>query len=224
MKKILTLIGTITIIGSGAGNIISCGGNHARDSKILDLITKTNIEFVSLVPPKQATTTNKTIISELWTALVAANPKLPKNDPAGIKFESAQLVSGKAVPVKIEDSQAKKFKLLQVKYIFDQAQSIVNQVTKKDITVPAGTNPSIKNAQTIKAIMKSLQAANPSVASSDWKYFTLVPRTARDLVVNTKVTETYVVNVFNMSNTSTASFNITVKLLSKMPFRVSSVK
>ena len=104
MKKLLSLIGTISIIGSGASTVVACGSNNSSsrtsESTIIPSrsgadIIKDKITQTHFIVPKGTNrdTTNVAAIKAMKKALQTANPKLTPSDLAKITFSKETLVT-----------------------------------------------------------------------------------------------------------------------------------
>ena len=153
MKKILTLIGAISIAGSGASTVISCKENNTNNNK-------TNQGGFNPWDPSSWGEKQKTIFANYYL------------------------------------SSAKVF--------------LINQeITKVDLTVPAGTNPDTTNKDTITAIKTALKTANPILTDGDLKAITLSDVTL-GVGDSTRVEATITVGTGDQAATATKDLYVTL--------------
>ena len=173
MKKLLSLIGAISIVGSGASAVISCGDSstsenddQAKANAIRDKITKVDLTVENLAPG----TENSNTIKAIKTALQSENPALTITDLAKITFNTVDLKDGEAVTVKatITVNKAKATKDLNVTLAQtdqQQADAIKDKITNVDLTVPDTTKPDL--AEATPEIKTALQSGNPTLTKND---------------------------------------------------------
>ena len=214
MKKLLSLIGAISIVGSGASTVISCGGSsapknndQAQANAIKDKIKDTNIMISGV---SSLDTTNTATTNVIKEALQNANRTLTDDDLAKITFNKVGLLPRVGVPVTatITVGEATAKKDLQVTMNpsdQDKANDIRDRITNVALTVPAETNTDTTNPETITAIKTALQSQNPALTSEDLAKITFgaVTLTAGKAV---KVTATVKINTAK----ATKDLNVTV--------------
>ncbi len=179
MKKLLSLIGAISIIGSGASTVISCNDasntNSADQQKangIKDKITDTNITVSSKKVGSHYNTKWIGTLNDILGALQYTDQTLTKLDLGYITLSEATLVLNKPVSVAaiITVGTAKVTKDLKITLGTtdqDKVNAIKGKIIHVDLTVPAGTNHDTSNPATATAIKTSLKNANPSLTSDD---------------------------------------------------------
>ncbi len=176
MKKLLSLIGAISIVGSGASAVISCGDfskpkndDQAKANAIKDKITNVNLTVAGGIAPG---TKNAATIEAIKTALKSENPRLGIEDLAKISFADAMLQSGVSTTVKaiitVGTATAEKdLKVTLAKTDQQKANAIRDKITNTNLTVSESTNPDITNANTIEAIKTALQSENDALTADD---------------------------------------------------------
>ena len=98
MKKLLSLIGTVSIIGAGVNTVISCNDNSSVDQQTADAI-KGKIVAKDLNLPVGTSTNVSQDKQALDKALQAANQTLTAQDLATITYSGPALIPGTAVNV-----------------------------------------------------------------------------------------------------------------------------
>ena len=183
MKKLLSLIGAMSIVGSGAATVISCSDNSTSDQQkadaIFNKITKTDLTVPSNISPD---TSNSLTTAAIRIALQSVNPTLSDSDLDNITFAKTTLQPGTSVnvPATIKVGSATDTVDLSVTLAAsdqNKANAIKNKIAKGDLTVPSGTNPDTTNAATIAAIKKALQTANPTLTNDDLTTITFASKT-----------------------------------------------
>ena len=187
---------TITVGAATADKDITVTLSQSDQQKADAIKAKiTNVDLIAPAGTNPDTTTKDTIAA-IKKALQTANPAVTSDDLATITFASAtlQVDIGVLVTATITVGSATDTVDLNVKLAeTDQqkADAIKARITNVDLTVPAGTNPDTTNADTIAAIKKALQTANPAVTSDDLAAITFAKATLQtDLSVEVATTIT----------------------------------
>ena len=173
MKKLLSLISTITVIGGSTSAVIACGTSTTKPIKPSSDIVNKGTEITSKIKQTNITVpagtnpdvTNPQTVTALNTALQTANPNLKASDLNALNYKGGPLVAGQAVKVIVTatvDGRVSPPKQLMVTLTKPQnpAQAVIDKITNKNISVPAGTNPDVTNPQTIKALNAALKKAD----------------------------------------------------------------
>ncbi len=176
MKKLLSLIGAISIVGSGASTVISCGSSasstnsdQAKANAIKDKIKNVDLKISGVSKYAADDPNTATMIK---TALQTANPTLTKDDLAKITFNKVKLLKYNAVSVtatiKVGKATVKKDLNVTVEPTDQEnADEIRDKITNVNLTVPADTIPDTSNVATITAIKTALQSENTTLTSED---------------------------------------------------------
>ncbi len=214
MKKLLSLIGAMSIVGSGAATVISCSDNSTSDKQKTDAI-KNKITNVDLTVPSGTNpdTSNRITTAAIRITLQSVNPTLSDSDLEDITFVKTTLQSGTPVKVTatIAVGSAKETVGLNVTWAQSnqqKADAIKNKITNVNLTVPAGTNPDTANPATITAMKEALQTANPTLTDDDLSTITFASAT---LQTGTSVIVPITITVGTVG-TATADKDITVTL------------
>ena len=214
MKKLLSLIGAISIVGSGVSTVVGCGDDFSKpknnDQAKADAI-KDKIKQADLIVENIAAgTQNEATIKAIKTALQSQNPDLNNKDLAKITFNNVNLKNGEAVKVEatITVNKAKATKELNVTLAqTDQqkADAIKEKIVNDALIVPPGINPDTTNAATIIAIKTALQEENQTLTKEDLALI-IFSDTALKTGTSVVVTATVTVN----EATATKDLNITL--------------
>ena len=179
MKKLLSLIGAISIVGSGASAVISCGNfskpkndDQAKANAIRDKITNVNLTVAGGIAPG---TENSDTIKAIKTALQSENPRLGIEDLAKISFANATLQSGVSKVVKAiitvgKATAEKDLKVTLAKTDQEKADAIKDKITHVDLIVPVTTKPDLKAAT--PEIKAALQGQNSTLSDEDLEQIT----------------------------------------------------
>ena len=179
MKKLLSLIGAISIVGSGASAVISCGDfskpkndDQAKANAIRDKITNVNLTVEGDIAPG---TQNVATVEAIKTALKSENPRLGIEDLAKISFANATLQSGVSKVVKAiitvgKATAEKDLKVTLAKTDQQKADAIKDKITNVDLIVPDTTKPDLTAAT--PEIKTALQGQNPALLDDDLKQIT----------------------------------------------------
>ncbi len=231
MKKLLSLIGAISIVGSGVSTVVGCGDDFSKPKNndqekanaIKDKIKKFDLTVENLLPKG---TENSETIKAIKTALQEENPTLTAKDLAKISFEETTLTAGRAVTVKatITVNKAKAFKDLNVTLAQtnqQKADAIKEKIINDTLIVVTGTNPNITNNETITAIKTVLQEANQSLTDADLATITF---TGKNLEVGTGVTVTATITVGTEGTVGTAKKDLNVTLAKSDQQQANAIK
>ena len=176
MKKLLSLIGAISIVGSGVSTVVGCGDDFSKPKNddqekanaIRDKIKNVDLTIAGVALGTQ----NKPTTSAIKTALVAENPTITADDLAKITFNAVDLKLGGTVVVKatIKVGKATANKNLNVTLANtdkENANAIKDKIAIVNLTVPSGISPNTTNPATATAIRTALRAENPELTADD---------------------------------------------------------
>ena len=216
MVKLLSIISSAALFGSSvggvAGNIyntngvkrLTAGNNvNSPASDFLNKITNTDIKVPSTTNPD---TTNPDTISAIKTGIANVNSDVTVSDLSQCVFSHTTLSKTSATNVTITAVISGTVAQKQLSVTFAQAnpaEQLLDKIQNTSITVPSNTNLDTSNPDTISAMKTQLQAANPSLTSSDLANL-LFSKTTLSTTQPTTVTITAVVG------SSIASKDITV--------------
>ena len=197
MKKLLSLIGTVSIIGAGVNTVISCNDNSSVDQQtandIKNKITNPNLTVPAGTNPN---ITNPATIQAIKTALHGKNKTLKSDDLAKISFTGKNLQAGSPVAVTAtitvgSATATKDLKVTLAETDKQKADAIKSKIITTALNLPVGTSTNV--SQDKQPLDKALQGANPALTTQDlatitYSGSTLIPGTA----VNVKATITVV--------------------------------
>lgn len=180
MKNLMTLIGAIALVGGAAGTglgKIASNANFNSHSylstsnetaqEIIDKIVNTNINIPNTVP---TLTTSPATISALKAGLQKANPSLTASELATLVFSQTTLSTTAETPVNVTALSGGTVASKEINVKMDAvnpAQEIINKITNKNVSLPAGTDPNTATPATINALKTALKTNNPNLTPAD---------------------------------------------------------
>ncbi len=176
MKKILTLIGSISLGVASASSAVACSNSaNASNDSATEIANKITNKNLSVLPTTPTDTTNKTTIDNITQALVKANPKLNSYDLSKITYAKAtlQMNTDIAVTANIMVSQQDKASVSLKITLLPTANFLKQAVTKTEITLPIGTDVDFDpaNYNDLQAMNTAVLGDNKDLKSGDMVYF-----------------------------------------------------
>ena len=195
MKKLLSLLTAVTLVGTGASSVVACQSQKDDQTEVNRL--KNEIINTVLVLPAGTNkdTSNTKTIDAIRAKIKSNNPKakfkdselkeitfskvtLPTTQPTKPNVDATITVGKATATVKLTVSVP----------LTDQEQvdAIAKLITNKNITVPINSNTSTKDPNTITALKTSLKKENPTLTADDLTIITFaditLTNTPQDLV------------------------------------------
>ena len=167
----VTVATTITI-GTAKDTInlnILLAPNQAEQANFI--AQKITNKTVYISGDNNPSTINPATTTAIRNALKAVNPRLIDADLAKITFSNVNLKNAKSVDARITvGSYTASVNYLNVTLGYtdqQQADAIYAKIPYRDAVIPASSNPSTANPDTIKAIRTALMKANPALTADD---------------------------------------------------------
>ncbi len=191
MKKLLSLLGAVTLIGSsGSATIafterLSTTTNPAQD--IANKITNKKIALPAVTYPD---TTKLATIKVMKTALQTANPKLTNLDLQAITFRAVRLKDNEQANavtaiIKVKGDTASVLLTVSIHSTVDQIKAKLESTGRMNITfVSTITNLTQTNPATI---LKAFKANNPQLSAWDQAHLTIITTPSVQLTLATRV-------------------------------------
>lgn len=161
MKKILSLIGALTLVGTTSATAIAC--TSATNNAAQTLINKINDASIQITAPLQS----QQETTKAREALMQ-NSSITQQEADELTFSGAlEFEASKPVTVIAHvGSQTAVGKINVTLHNpnptpppVNPAQALINKINNAEITVPSGTPAAITNPQTVTAIKTALKAA-----------------------------------------------------------------
>ena len=171
MKKLLALIGSISLGVVGTSDVIACSNSaNASNDSATEIANKISNKDLAVPPITPTDTTNKTTIQNITQALVKANPSLNSYDLSKITYAKStlQMNTGIAVTANIMVSQQDKTSVSLTITLLPTANFLKAQVTTTDIKLPIGSHVNFDPAN-----YTDLQAMNSAVFKANNKNLNL---------------------------------------------------
>ena len=168
MKKLLSMLGALTLVGGGGVSVVACSNNSKIIQSIKDKIKNTNIALPAEV---NVDTSNAATITALKTALQNTNKLLTKADLADITFAKTNLKANEQknnLTANIKAGSDTTTVSLNV-IIHSTAKQINSKITNKAalIAIQAGSDAKLSDQTTQKAIKTSMQKAFKTLSDYD---------------------------------------------------------
>ncbi len=178
MKKLLSLLSTITIVGSAGTTGVACSLNNDQntfDKDVEDtakeIVNKIKNKTIALTAASNPDTSNKTTNDELKDQLKKADPTLNSDDLKAISFKKVNLKDDdQANPLLTTiNSGGTKATINLTVSIHAKATQIATKIKDPNaiIGIQAGTNTNLSNSATQTAFKKALKAAFPTITDYD---------------------------------------------------------
>ena len=196
MKKLLSIIGTVSIAASGVSTVISCGDNNSSkpqnetSQEIANKITKTSFNIANNAKKDIASNT-----AAIKTSLKAKNPTLTMSNLAKISFSFAdtgvnKFVDDEATAIKATITVSPSdisYKDLTLVMNMNPAEKVAAAIKDPFLLLPQGLSNDVNDPKTKAAVLKAVKDNNPNVTQD----FTLKSLTytndATSLVVNQEI-------------------------------------
>ena len=199
MKKLLSLLTAVTLVGTGASSVVACQSQKDDQTEVNRL--KNEIINTVLVLPvgTNKDTSNTKTIDAIRAQINSNNPKakfkdselkeitfskvtLPTTQPTKPNVDATITVGKATATVKLTVSIGSSDQ--------DQVNAIANKITNKNITVPINSNTSTKDPSTITALKNSLKKENSTLTSGDLAQITFADITLTNTPQDLKATIT----------------------------------
>ena len=198
MKRLLNLLATITLVGSGTATVVACGSDKTVPPRpaprikketaddIANKIKETRIQLAAYTNPSL---TNPATIKALKANLQKLNPDLTPFDLATISFSLAdssrplradgtETLDGVNANINVkgakEETQASV--LLEVS-INIKADQILTKISTKDLKLHYVADDDVQSEATSKVLKAKLQADNPNLLPSDLEHISFLAGT-----------------------------------------------
>ncbi len=183
MKKLLSLLGAITLVGSSVTTVVACGNKETNKKTAQDVANKITNKNIALPAKTNPDTANPATILALKSALQSANPNLKADDLQDITFSKVILKIDEVpnnVKANIKVGTTEDSVDLNVIISYTESGVIANKITNKNISLPAKTSTNTANSATIDALRKALQKANSTLSNADLQKITFAKVTLLD--------------------------------------------
>lgn len=214
MKKLLSIIGAISIAGSGASAVIACSSSDTTSDQqkadaIKDKITTTNILVAGDTNPD--TSKSGTTITKALEAVNTGLEALISKDKAKLAYSKATLPPGISTKVQLTITVGSKnaFKSLSLTLTKTPANTIAYAIKTTDLTVDGDTDTDTSKPETIAEITKKLEAANSTLTALVAENHAKLNYSKTTLVRLEPVKITLTINA-DKSSTATKALNVTL--------------
>ncbi len=160
MKKILSLLGAVTLIGSAVPNVVACASTSTKTARsIADKIKNKSLALPANTDPDTA---NANTIAMLKQTLQKANSLLNKKDLTRISFakttlkDNEQTNSALIATIKVDSSEVNVSLNITIHSTAAQIKAKIKAPTTTIITLAAETNHKLSNAETQKALKTAI--------------------------------------------------------------------
>ena len=197
MKKLLSIIGTVSIAASGVSTVISCGDNNSSkpqndtSQEIANKIANTSFNIPNNAKKDIASNT-----AAIKTNLKAKNPNLTPSNLAKISFSFVDtgvsaFIDGDATMIRATITVSPSdisYKNLTLSMNLDSAEKLAAAIKDPFLLLPQGLSDNVNDPKTKAAVLKAIKDNNSSVKTQDFAIKSLTyTNDATKLVVNKEI-------------------------------------
>ena len=160
MKKLLSLLSALTLVGGGGVSVVACASSSTPPSasSIADKIKDKNIELRAGSNKSTANTiTDNDIKNQLQKNNKLTNDELKDITIENVTLKDNEVANKVTAFIKVKDNRASVVLNVVINSTAAQISAKIKDPTSTIIAIPAGSNKSLSNAETQVAIRKSLQ-------------------------------------------------------------------